>query len=178
MRRRGTGALMDEGRNFPLPASGGRSWENQVAPARRGPNGGAGGRITFGTIACADDAAQCRVLARSTRACYPGARLVVLFPDAIPPPRGCDDLYDLVLRAEDLALDGLADMRFRYMPDDLCAALKPWTIRHLLDRFADDPVCYLDPDIELFSPLDEVEAALAHGASLALVPRFLEPCCD
>src|SRR5579863_8415257 len=88
-RRQGvTEALMDEGRNFPLPVSQSWAWENQVkpAPARlpdgRHPDGGraAGGRATFLTIATADRAAQSRIFARSARECHPDARLVVLVP--------------------------------------------------------------------------------------------------
>jgi hypothetical protein len=135
----------------------------------------AGGRATFVTIATHDRAAQARVFARSARECHPDARLIVLVPDGDGPTQIFDDLYDLVIAAEQLSIGCLADMRFRYSTAELCFALKPWVIRHLFEKFPDDPIFYFDSDIELFSPLAEAEAALAHGANLVLTPHILRP---
>ncbi len=167
---------MDEGRNFPLPATQSRAWENQVKPAPLGRANG--GRATFLTIVTADRAAQSRIFARSARECHPNARLVVVVPDVVESPRIFADLYDLVIPPEQLSLGGLADMRFRYSIAELCFALKPWAIRHLFDRFADEPIYYFDSDIEVFTPLAEVEAALAQGANLVLTPHILQPSLD
>lgn len=167
---------MDEGRNFPLPATQSRAWENQVKPAPLGRANG--GRATFLTIVTADRAAQSRIFARSARECHPNARLVVVVPDVVELPRIFADLYDLVIPPEQLSLGGLADMRFRYSIAELCFALKPWAIRHLFDRFADEPIYYFDSDIEVFTPLAEVEAALAQGANLVLTPHILQPSLD
>src|SRR5712692_5975720 len=166
---------MDEGRNFPLPMTQNWAWENQVKPAPARANGA---RATFVTIATADRAGQSRIFARSARACHRDARLVVLALDPDETPRVFEDLYDLVIPAEQLSLGGLADMRFRYSIAELCFALKPWVIRHLFDRFADEPIYYFDSDIELFTPLAEAEAALAHGANLVLTPHILQPAPD
>lgn len=170
---------MDEGRDFPTPATQDRSWENQGKPARRGTGGvAAASGATFVTIATAARAAQSRVLARSVRRCYPDDRLVVVVADAAVPPSHYEDLYDVILPVEELSLDGLADMRFRCAPLELCAVLKPWVIGHLLDSFPGAPVYCLDPDIELFSPLAEADAALTRGANLVLIPRILHPALD
>ncbi len=166
---------MDEGRNFPLPMTQNWAWENQVKPAPARANGA---RATFVTIATADRAGQSRIFARSARACHRDARLVVLALDPDETPRVFEDLYDLVIPAEQLSLGGLADMRFRYSIAELCFALKPWVIRHLFERFADEPIYYFDSDIELFTPLTEAETALAHGANLVLTPHILQPGLD
>ena len=42
---------------------------------------------------------------------------------------------------------------------ELATALKPWLLQRLLKT--DDVVCYLDPDIEVFGSLDEIEVARA-----------------
>jgi hypothetical protein len=159
---------MDEGRAFPRPV--GRSWaaNDEVRP----------GRTNFVTIATQDRAAQCRVFARSARQCHPDARLTVLVLDSDESPRIFADCYDLVVSAEELALSGLADMRFRYSVAELCFALKPWLIRHLFEKLPDEPIYYFDSDIQLFSPLAEAEAALAQGASLVLTPHILQPAAD
>jgi len=163
---------MDEGRYFPLPVTQNWAWENRVEPAHGRVNGT---RATFVTIATADRAGQSRIFARSVRECHRDARLIVLALDPDETPRVFEDLYDLVIPAEQLALGGLADMRFRYSIAELCFALKPWVIRHLFERFADEPIYYFDSDIELFTPLTEAETALAHGANLVLTPHILQP---
>jgi hypothetical protein len=138
----------------------------------------AGGRATFVTIATPDRAAQSRVLARSARKCHPGARLAVLVlgPDAAAPM--FEDLYDFAISVEQLSLGCFADMRFRYSTPELCFALKPWVIGHLLQKFPDEPVYYFDSDIELFAPLAEAEAVLARGANLVMTPHILQPAPD
>src|SRR5580765_7072588 len=167
---------MDEGGTFPRPVTQNRAWDTQVTPVRS--ERGTGGRATFVTIATPDRAAQSRTFARSARACHPAARLVVLALETDGPPGTFEDVYDLVISAEQLSLDCLADMRFRYSTAELCFALKPWVIRHLLEKFPDEAIYYFDSDIELFTPLAEVEAALAHGANLVLTPHILQPAPD
>src|ERR1700719_1090417 len=131
---------MDEGRSFPRPVTQSWAWRNQVEPERVVRAHGT--RPIFVTIATADRAGQSRVFARSARECHPDARLVVLAIDPDATPQVFEDLYDLVIPAEQLSLGGLADMRFRYSIAEFCFALKPWVIRHLFDRFADEPIYY------------------------------------
>jgi len=167
---------MDELSSVPLPVTRNRAGDPLVTPV--GGGRATGGRATFVTIATPDRAAQSRIFARSARECHPDARLVVLALEPDGPPRMFEDLYDLVIAAEQLSLGGLADMRFRYTTAELCFALKAWTIRHLLEQFPDEAIYYFDSDIELFTPLAEVEAALAHGANLVLTPHILRPAPD
>jgi hypothetical protein len=167
---------MDEGSAFSLPVTQNWAWDTEVTPV--GSLRGTGGRATFVTIATPDRAAQSRIFARSARACHPDARLVVLALETDGQPQMLEDLYDLVISAEQLPLNCLADMRFRYSIAELCFALKPWTIRHLLEKYPDEAIYYFDSDIELFTPLAEVEAALAHGANLVLTPHILQPAPD
>src|SRR4029077_18127426 len=53
-----------------------------------------------------------------------------------------------------------------------------WFFCLLLDSVGEEPIYYFDSDIELFTPLAEVEAALAHGANLVLTPHILQPAPD
>src|SRR5712692_6917196 len=163
---------MDEGRAVPLPVTPSRARDTQSKPD--GGGRAAIRRATFVTIATPDRAAQSRIFARSARECHPDARLVVLALESDGPPPIFEDLYDLVLSAEQLSLGCLADMRFRYSTAELCFALKPWVIQHLLEKFPDEAIYYFDSDIELFTPLVEVETALAHGAKLVLTPHILQ----
>jgi hypothetical protein len=159
---------MDEGRAFSRPVA--RRW---YADAEKRP-----GRVNFVTIATPDRAAQSRIFARSARQCHPGARLTVLVVNSDTSPWIFSGCYDLVISADELPLSGLADMRFRYSVAELCFALKPWLIRNVSKKFPDEPIYYFDSDIELFTPLAEVEAALAGGANLVLTPHILQPAPD
>jgi hypothetical protein len=155
---------MDEGSGFPVAMA-----DSAVKPATAAN----GLRPTFVTMATRDSAAQSRVFARSVHANQPDARLAVLVLDA-PPAQGFADLFDLVVPADQLPLE----VPQRASLDALCCSLKPLIIRHVLDVFADSPVLYFDNDIELFTPLSEVEAALARGADLILTPHVLHPDAD
>src|SRR5947208_3464017 len=167
---------MGEETASPTPVTQNWAWEAEVEPARSGPT--AGGRATFVTIATPDRAAQSRVFAHSVRNCHPGARLAVLVLGPEGTQRMFEDLFHLVISVEQLSLSCLADMRFRYSTPELCFALKPWVIRHLFEKFADEPIFYFDSDIELFAPLAEAEAVLARGANLVMTPHILHPAPD
>src|SRR5947207_14960604 len=131
---------MDEGRTFPLVTAPG-AWGVDAKPARQ-----VAGRGIFATIATADRIAQSRTFARSARQHHPDARFALLVPGPGAQSAALADLFDLVIAAEELGVPSLADMRFRYTTAELCFALKPWLIRHLLDTFASEPVYYFDSD--------------------------------
>src|SRR5262249_22602452 len=59
-------------------------------------------------------------------------------------------------------------------PSDLCTAARPMLLATLLDRFPEEAVIYLDPDILLMRRLEEVRPALAAG-SIVLTPHLLAP---
>jgi GT2 family glycosyltransferase/glycosyltransferase involved in cell wall biosynthesis len=116
--------------------------------------------------------AYARALAESLRAHQPDARLSVLIVDAI------DGFIDPtqepfeVLGPHDLEVDDFDAMTVRYGVTELCCALKPSVLAHLLQR--EEVVVYLDGDMQLFSPLEGLNDALgAH--SLLLSPHLLEP---
>lgn len=109
-----------------------------------------------------------RVLADSWTRVHPGAPFSVLVLD------GSDPELDVVA-PEHLGLDPLELQVLRgiYGPLELATALKP----HLLARLLDGPtdaVVFLDPDTEVYAPLDDVGLAAAeHG--VALSPHVLAP---
>ena len=49
-----------------------------------------------------------------------------------------------------------ARMAASYDVMELSTAVKPWLLRHLLDRPGVDSVAYLDPDIQVFASLEEI----------------------
>jgi glycosyltransferase involved in cell wall biosynthesis len=80
-------------------------------------------------------------------------------------------LYDVV-RPEDLPIPRFEGMAAMYEITELCTAVKPWLLRHLLD--AGDPVAYFDPDICFYGSVDELDA-LAREHQIVLIPHITRP---
>jgi glycosyltransferase involved in cell wall biosynthesis len=80
-----------------------------------------------------------------------------------------------VLRLADLGIEHDEALRMAAIYDvtELCTALKPWLLETLLDR-GTETVVYLDPDIKIYDPLDEVVRA-ASGHGIVLTPHVTHP---
>ncbi len=80
-----------------------------------------------------------------------------------------------VVHLHDLDEDssGLHQMAAIYEVTEFATSLKPWLLEHLLDRGA-SAVLYLDPDIMVFDPLDDLARA-AEDAGIALTPHARAP---
>jgi glycosyltransferase involved in cell wall biosynthesis len=126
------------------------------------------------TIAARNYLAMARTLARSFLACNPQARFSVLVVDALPGEiAGTDDFE--VVTPDELCLDPAEFRRMALLYDvtELSTALKPWALELLLDRGAEVAV-YLDPDIYVYSSLDEIEHA-ALDSGILLTPHTVSP---
>lgn len=119
--------------------------------------------------------AYARVLARSVAEHHPGTRLTVLVVDPI------DGAFDPaqepfdVLSLQDVAVPGVWELAVRYDAFELAMALKPWLLRHRLERH--ERVIYLDADMRLHAPLDPLERALDEHP-VVLTPHLLAPIPD
>jgi glycosyltransferase involved in cell wall biosynthesis len=126
------------------------------------------------TIAARNYLALARTLARSFLACNPDSRFSVLVVDALPGEIPSTDGFE-VLTPHELCLDPAEFSRMALLYDvtELSTALKPWALELLLDRGADVAV-YLDPDIYVYSALDEIERATLDSGIL-LTPHTVSP---
>jgi len=125
------------------------------------------------TIVARNYLPQARVLASSFAQQHPDGRFVVLVIDDVG--REVQGEPFEVWRLEDLDLE-VAELRRMAAIYDLMAlatALKPWFLEGLLAS-GRDTVIYLDPDIRLYSPLDEI-VALARRSSIVLTPHLTAP---
>lgn len=125
------------------------------------------------TIIAKNYVAQARVLARSFAEHHPDGRFWTLiiddFADYIGPARE----PFTILTPADIDCEPFEDMAVRYNVLELSTAVKPWLLRHLMAE-VQGPVTYLDPDIQVFGSLEELERlALQHG--LVLTPHNSEP---
>ena len=120
---------------------------------------------------------QARVLARSFRDHHPDGQVVVLVLDAPGDGLRDDEPFDLVVPEDLFPPDEQRELRRMttiYNVMELATALKPFLLRHLVVERGEPSVTYLDPDIEVFAPLDDIAAAAqAHG--IVLTPHRLTP---
>ena len=126
------------------------------------------------TVVARNYLAHARVLAESFLRHHPQGHLSVLVLDADENADLADEPFE-VLRPDDIGLDGPEFRRMAtiYQLLELATAVKPWLLRHALDDGA-AAVVYLDPDVEVFAPLDDL-GALAREHGMVLTPHMLEP---
>lgn len=118
---------------------------------------------------------RARVLARTVRRFHPDWTFSLCLSDTEPAgfhfdPR--DEPFDQVVRVEELNIPNAAAWIFRHNVVELCTAVKGSTLVRLLST--GDPVVYLDPDIALFAPLQDVEQMLERHA-VVLTPHVVSP---
>lgn len=82
-----------------------------------------------------------------------------------------------VLKLSQINLPDGDDFLFQYTVLELNTAVKPWALAHLV-RQGYQNVLYIDPDIALYRPLDQVFELLDGGADLVLTPHLLAPISD
>lgn len=123
------------------------------------------------TIAAPNYLAQVRVLADSWRRFHAGIPLYVLLvsPSSLSIP--FHDVPVRWLELADLRVSRLPSLLVSYGPKELCAALKPVILQHLLDR-GHRSVLFLDPDMLVLDALEDcVEVVRTHA--LTLTPHLL-----
>ncbi|HVC25244.1 MAG TPA: glycosyltransferase [Acidimicrobiales bacterium] len=116
-----------------------------------------------------------RVLAESFAAHHPGSRLTVLLVD--DRARELDvsvEPFD-ALRLDEIGIEPNEILRMAAIYDvmELSTATKPWLLQTMLDA-GDGPVLYLDPDIAVYAPLDDLAERAARD-SIVLTPHVTAP---
>ena len=129
--------------------------------------------MNVGTIIAKNYLAYARVLGRSLTEQHPDLRLQVLIIDDIEGyVDPAQEPFDVVT-IDQLDIDGFERMAVMYSVLELSTAVKPWLLRWMLAESGDGAV-YLDPDMRLYAPLDEMfQAVRDHG--LVLNPHFTDP---
>jgi glycosyltransferase involved in cell wall biosynthesis len=133
--------------------------------------------VLITTVVARNYLPQARVLARSFRAHHRDGRVVVLVLDAPGEGLRDDEPFDVVVPADLFPPDRQRELRRMatiYNVMELATALKPYLLRHLVTAAGEATATYLDPDIEVFAPLDDIaDAATRHG--IVLTPHRLAP---
>lgn len=132
-------------------------------------------RTVYFTICARNYLAYAMTLRASLLAADPEAEFLVFLADA--PLEGTNP-FDGIVTLDALDLPNLPDMTFRYALMEFSTAIKPFCFQHIFDVLGAQAAVYLDPDIQVFSPLAEVTEALAQGADSVLTPHILTPLAD
>ena len=115
------------------------------------------------------------MLAKSFHQHHPNGRCFVLIIDEIDGYIDPADEPFEVIRPDEFGLDSETFLMMATIYDviELSTAVKPSLLATLIERL-DEPVLYLDPDIQIFDTLEEVHR-LAAEHHLVLTPHLTEP---
>lgn len=116
-----------------------------------------------------------RLLCESLRKFHPEFEIVLALPDRRSAEVAFDPaLIDEVIAVEDLDIPDRRRWIFFHAIVELATAIKPFVLKTLLARPDVERVIYFDPDMVLFSRLDDLLETLDTG-SLALTPHQIVP---
>lgn len=127
------------------------------------------------TIAAANYFPKVRVLFQSLRRWRPEWKLHLAIADAPPVTSalasvGADEVHLL----SELGIPNLQRWKFCHSCIELATAIKPFTLRRLLARPDCRAAIFFDPDIAVFSPLDEIAESFAES-DILLTPHLTVP---
>lgn len=128
---------------------------------------------SFATIVTSSHLPYAQVLAASLQAAGNAETLHVLVIDGkengLPMPTDQAVRY---LLPDDIRIPGYRDMCVYFNAFELCNALKPFLVGHLMETGNEEEVIYLDSDIYVVGSFDRLETG---GCALALTPHHLVP---
>lgn len=119
---------------------------------------------------------RARTLAASVKLFHPDWHVSIMLPDELPPGVEVDwkkEQFDSVISLDELEIPNIKSWLFRHNVVELCTAVKGKALQLLQSR-GFDQVFYIDPDIAVFSPLDDL-VTLLEDNSVLLTPHQLEP---
>mgnify|MGYP000343350357 CR=1 FL=1 len=129
------------------------------------------------TIIAKNYLAHARCLTESFLKHHPDGRIFVLLVDR---PDGFHDFSRepfTTLLAEDIGIPEFGVMTFRYTMLELSTAVKPFLLSYLFRNYDYDAICYFDPDIYFYHPIDDIWDAL-RTHSIVLTPHLTGPLND
>jgi len=131
--------------------------------------------LTFFTICSKNFTAYARTLFASVRQNHPDAELYMFLCDGVDSGYDPRQLPFSTVPLDDLDIPDLQGMAHRYNITEFNTAVKPYAFAYLFRKIGREKVIYLDPDILVMTPLQEVAEALEEGAECVLTPHLLEP---
>ena len=132
-------------------------------------------RLHVFTSAAVNYLPKVRTLCRSIREHHPEAVIHLALADERPAWLVTDgEPFDHVIEAGALGIPNFRAWTFKHDIVELSTAIKPFVLRHLLGLPDCRTALYFDPDMVLFSRVDDILAAL-ESSNLALTPHQTVP---
>jgi hypothetical protein len=127
------------------------------------------------TCAAVNYLPKVRALCRSIRRHHPEATIHLVLADERPAWLSLEDEpFDSVMPIDTLGIDNWRAWSFTHNIVELSTAIKPFALQRLLERPDCETALYFDPDMVLFSRVDDIIATLGES-NLALTPHQTEP---
>jgi hypothetical protein len=130
------------------------------------------------TICASNYYGLAQVLKQSVMRSNPDVEFFVFIADEIPElvrHKFGDDVIDATVTVgAAIGHEKFREMAFKYNLTEFCTAIKPFCFQHVFTLTGVDKVIYLDPDILVFSALDEIFSIL-ETRSVALTPHVVFP---
>ncbi len=82
-----------------------------------------------------------------------------------------------ILEVENIGIKCFSEMSLRYHTVELNTAVKPYYFQYFFNSKYVDTIIYLDPDIQIFAPLNELEEELKIN-DIVITPHFTTPLND
>jgi glycosyltransferase involved in cell wall biosynthesis len=118
---------------------------------------------------------KARVLAESVKRFLPRSTFHLQLVDAMPVGFSLrNEPFDSVIGIGDLGLERPEQWLFKHSVVEACTGVKGFAVKRLLSRPECSSVLYLDPDIVVLAPLDNLLARLK-SASILLTPHLTQP---
>jgi hypothetical protein len=132
-------------------------------------------RLHIFTSAAVNYLPKVRALCRSIRRFHPEAVIHLALADERPAwlaPQG--EPFDSILEIQDLGIPNWRAWTFMHNIVELSTAIKPFALKRLLDLPDCATAVYFDPDMVLFSRIDDILETLA-ASNIALTPHQNKP---
>lgn len=126
------------------------------------------------TVTCADNLHEAKVMASSVKKHMPYARIVICLVERhCHPAAQRVPWFDEVILAKNLGVPDFEQRIFKYGLLEAVTSLKPTLLSHLLKRHPKDTVLFMDSDICVYHPFDDLLSALKNH-SILLTPQQTE----
>ena len=128
---------------------------------------------TICTIIAKNYLAAARCLTESFLEHHPDGQVFVLLIDDIEGYFDPAEERFITVRINDIGVKNVAVMLHRYTIVELSTAVKPFFLERLFREYECDKICYFDPDIYFYQPIDEIWVLLEQYG-LVLTPHLLD----